>query len=63
MILLTNGEFLTALVFVIVIIAFLIGHVVNKMTNHLNIKSHGWPPPHLDASGDAISYEKEEEEE
>lgn len=26
----------------------------NRFMRHLNIKHEGWPPPHLDADGDAI---------
>lgn len=26
----------------------------NRVIRHLNIRKHGWPPPHCDADGDLI---------
>jgi hypothetical protein len=28
--------------------------LVNRWFRHLNIKAHGWPPPHVDADGDVV---------
>ena len=37
--------------------------VWNRMMRMLNIKHHGWPPPHCDADGEGVCNEPEEEEE
>lgn len=34
----------------------------NRFFRHLNIRSKGWPPSHLDADGDADWTKTEEEE-
>ena len=28
--------------------------LVNRTIRHLNIRKAGWPPPHVDADGDAL---------
>lgn len=34
----------------------------NRFMRHLNIRKHGWPPPHCDADGDFKPEEDEKEE-
>lgn len=34
----------------------------NRFIRMLNIRKHGWPPPHCDADGDFPAVEDEEEE-
>lgn len=36
--------------------------VWSRFIRHLNIRSQGWPPPHLDADGDAVDYTTPSEE-
>jgi hypothetical protein len=33
-----------------------------RFLRHLNIRAQGWPPPHLDADGDAVETTTEEEQ-
>jgi hypothetical protein len=37
--------------------------VWRNFMRHLNIRKHGWPPPHCDADGDLRVVEEAEEEE
>ena len=32
----------------------------NRVLRHLNIRKHGWPPPHCDADGDFRETEEED---
>ena len=32
----------------------------NRILRHLNIKKHGWPPPHCDADGDLLEEIEED---
>lgn len=34
----------------------------NRFMRMLNIRKHGWPPPHCDADGDFFSEDSREEE-
>lgn len=36
--------------------------IINRIMRHLNIRKHGYPPPHCDADGD-LREEKDEEAE
>lgn len=32
----------------------------SRFLRHLNVRNHGWPPPHCDADGDPVEKENEE---
>ena len=34
------------------IIHCLLAYCINRPLRHMNIRKHGWPPPHCDADGD-----------
>lgn len=42
--------------FLVLIIAggfrFIFAMLINRPLRHMNIRKHGWPPPHCDADGD-----------
>ena len=40
----------------------LIFKIWNRFMRHLNIRKHGWPPPHCDADGDFKPEEEPDEE-
>lgn len=40
-----------AMVWVIAAYAF---YIANRIVRHLNIRKHGYPPPHCDADGDGV---------
>ncbi len=44
--------FLTVLMLLIIVDGF--SSVVKRVLRHMNIRSSGWPPVHLDADGDAV---------
>jgi hypothetical protein len=37
---------------VIIIGLFVVARCFRLLMRHLNIRKHGWPPPHLNADGD-----------
>ena len=51
--------------FLVAVIAIIIGmtvcSVVRLVTRSINIRKHGWPPPHCDADGDQPETNKQGE--
>lgn len=54
-------EFASAHPYLFFLLAYAALNVVfrcwNRLLRHLNVRSHGWPPPHLDADGDTARPE------
>ena len=49
-----NSPYITA--FVVLAVANVIRIMWNRFWRHLNIRKHGYPPPHCDADGDINKY-------
>lgn len=53
-----NSPYITA--FIVVSIANAINLMWNRFWRHLNIRKHGYPPPHCDADGDINKHYESE---
>ena len=50
----TGSPFLFTIIVIVLIEGLVNGvfHTISRVIRHLNIRKHGWPPPHVDADGD-----------
>lgn len=59
-------DFITTNGFGVLVALYMFGRfwmfIWNRLMRHLNIRKHGWPPPHCDADGDFAEVEEEGEE-
>lgn len=41
------------------LLSLTVAHLWSRLMRHLNVRSKGWPPPHLDADGDFAPKEEQ----
>lgn len=45
--------------FMVLVAGLCIATLIRHIVRHLNIRKHGWPPPHCDADGDPVTDDDE----